>query len=76
MTVVADKKAFCYSKLMSTQSGISKMAGRFGLLLMFAGLAAFFFGIFGGPRSYAFAGVAMMVASIVAFFLEEYGPKK
>ena len=52
------------------------MAGRFGLLLMFAGLAAFFFGIFGGPRSYAFAGVAMMVASIVAFFLEEYGPKK
>lgn len=52
------------------------MAGRLGLLLMFAGLAAFFIGIFGGPRTFAFAGVAMMIAALITFAVEEFGPSK
>lgn len=72
--VIADKTSFCYLKVMSNPSGISKLAGRVGMLLMLLGLAAFFIGIFGGPRTFAFAGVGMMVLSIVGFAVEEFGP--
>ena len=60
---------------MGNSSGISKTAGRLGSLLALVGVLAFFFGIFGGPRSSAFAGLAMMVAAIVGFFIEEQGER-
>ncbi len=49
------------------------MAGYAGSALAVFGVLAFFFGIFGGPRSFAFAGLAMMVAALVSFFVEEQG---
>lgn len=55
---------------------MSKTVGRIGSLLCAAGVVAFFIGIFGGPRSFAFAGVAMMVASLVGFFIEEQGNRR
>ena len=51
------------------------MAGRLASLICALGVVAFFIGIFGGPRSFAFAGVAMMVASMVGFFVEEQGDR-
>lgn len=50
---------------------MAKTAGRIGSLLCAAGVVSFFIGIFGGPRSLAFAGVALMAASLVGFFVEE-----
>ena len=61
---------------MGNSTGISKMAGRAGSLLVAVGVAAFFIGIFGGPRVLAFAGVAMMAASLVGFFIEEQGLRR
>jgi hypothetical protein len=61
---------------MGNSTGISKMAGHIGSLLALLGVVAFFFGIFGGPRSFAIAGVAMMVASAVGFFVEEQGDRR
>jgi hypothetical protein len=58
---------------MAKSTGSSKLAGRLGSLLAAAGVIAFFIGIFGGPRNFAFAGVAMMAASMVGFFIEEQG---
>lgn len=55
---------------------MSKLAGRIGSLLCGLGVIAFFVGIFGGPRSFAFAGVAMMAASLVGFFVEEQGNRR
>jgi len=55
---------------------MSKFAGRVGSLLCAAGVIAFFIGIFGGPRSFAFAGVALMVFSLVGFFVEEQGNRR
>lgn len=61
---------------MNNSSGISKLAGRLGSLLVALGVLSFFFGIFGGPRTFAFVGVAMMAASLVGFFVEEQGNRK
>ena len=47
------------------------MVGRVASLLCAVGVLAFFFGIFGGPRTFAFAGVALMAASLGGFFIEE-----
>ncbi len=58
---------------MDNLTGISKAAGYVGSALAAFGVLAFFFGIFGGPRSFAFAGLAMMVAALVGFFVEEQG---
>ncbi len=60
---------------MDNTSGISKIAGRLGSLLVSVGVVAFFIGIFGGPRELAFAGLAMMVASMAGFFVEEEGSR-
>ncbi|MEO6656157.1 MAG: hypothetical protein ABIO36_08755 [Pyrinomonadaceae bacterium] len=60
---------------MGNSTGISKTAGHFGSLMALLGVAAFFFGIFGGPRVFAFAGLAMMIAAIVGFFIEEQGSR-
>jgi hypothetical protein len=55
---------------------MSKTAGRVGSLLAALGAVAFFIGIFGGPRTFAFAGLAMMVAAMVGFFIEEQGSRR
>lgn len=52
------------------------MAGHAGSLLAALGVVAFFIGIFGGPRAFAFAGVAMMVVSLAGFFIEEQGNRR
>lgn len=56
---------------MNNSTGISKTAGRIGSLVGVVGVVAFFVGIFGGPRSLAFAGVALIITAFVAFFIEE-----
>ena len=49
------------------------MFGRVAHLLAFLGLIGFFLGVFGlGPRMALMAGIALIVASLVAYFLEEY----
>lgn len=58
---------------MKTSSGLSKTAGHLGSALAAFGVIAFFIGIFGGPRQFAFAGLAMFVAAGVGFFIEEQG---
>ena len=52
------------------------MAGHIGSLLGLVGLLSFLLGIFGAPRVLAIAGVAMMVASFAAFFIEEIGKRR
>ncbi|MEJ7624299.1 MAG: hypothetical protein WKF34_09945 [Pyrinomonadaceae bacterium] len=61
---------------MNNPSGISKSAGRAGSLVAVIGVAAFFIGIFGGPRLLAFVGVALIAAALAAFFVEERGHRK
>jgi len=56
---------------MANSTGISKTAGRIGSLLCTVGVIAFFIGVFGGPRAFAFAGVGLMITSLVGFFVEE-----
>ena len=56
---------------MDNSTGFSKMAGFISSLLAVVGVIAFFVGIFGGPRSFAFAGLALIVASLVGYFVEE-----
>lgn len=48
------------------------MAGRAGSLLCTVGVILFFIGIFGGPRALVFAGLALMAASLVGFFVQEH----
>jgi hypothetical protein len=61
---------------MESSSSISKLAGRIGMLFVLLGCLFFFFGIFGGPRGFAFAGVCVMAASLVGFFIEEQGNRR
>lgn len=61
---------------MENSTGMSKMAGRVGSALGLLGLLLFLLGIFGAPRSLAIAGVAMMVAAFIAFFIEEAGNRR
>ncbi len=61
---------------MDNSSGFSKLAGRISSLLAILGVIAFFIGIFGGPRSFAFAGLAMIVASLVGYFIEEQANRR
>jgi hypothetical protein len=56
---------------MNTSHGTAKLTGHVASLVCAAGVIAFFIGIFGGPRSFAFTGVALMAASLVGFFIEE-----
>jgi hypothetical protein len=55
---------------------MARTAGLAASLLCAAGVIAFFIGIFGGPRVLAFTGVALMVASLVGFFIEEQGHRR
>lgn len=61
---------------MNNSTGLSKTAGRIGALLCAAGVITFFIGIFGGPRSFAFAGIALMIASMAGFYIEEFSARK
>lgn len=56
---------------MARSTGTARTAGLAGSALCTAGVIAFFIGIFGGPRSLAFTGLALMAASLVGFFVEE-----
>jgi len=47
-----------------------------GMFLVALGAVAFFIGIFGGPRELAFVGLAMMVVSLIAFFVEEQAQRR
>jgi len=44
--------------------------------LALLGVVAFFVGILGGPRTFAFAGVAMIVVSLASYFVEEVTASK
>jgi hypothetical protein len=61
---------------MKRSTGTSRTIGRIGSLLGLVGLLSFLLGIFGAPRVLAIAGVAMMVASFTAFFIEEVGNRR
>ena len=56
---------------MNNSTGMSKTAGRFASLLAALAVLSFIVGIFGGPRAFAFAGVAMFVLAFAGFFVEE-----
>lgn len=43
--------------------------GAFGLLF-------FFFGLFGPMRMWMFVGVALIVLALIAYFVEEFGPRR
>ena len=60
-------------RIMTKKSGISKIAGRAAALMTVVGLAAYFFGMFGPVRNIMFVGVAFIVLSFVAYFVEEFG---
>ncbi|HRI05043.1 MAG TPA: hypothetical protein PLL77_15005 [Pyrinomonadaceae bacterium] len=61
---------------MDNSTGFSKMAGLISSLLAVVGVVAFFVGIFGGPRTFAFAGLALIVASLVGYFIEEQAHRR
>ncbi len=61
---------------MENSTGMSKSVGRVGSALGLIGLVLFLAGIFGAPRELAFAGLAMIIASFVAFFIEETGTRR
>ena len=61
---------------MSEANAISKLASAVGGLAGLVGILLFFAGIFGAPRTFAFVGLALIGISLVAFYLEEFGPGK
>lgn len=61
---------------MSNSTGMAKTAGLAGSLLCAAGVVIFFIGLFIGPKSGIFVGSALMIASLVGFFIEEQGERK
>ena len=61
---------------MENSTGMSKLAGRVGMLFVLVGCLLFFLGIFGAPRILAFGGVIVMAASLVGFFIGEEGHRR
>jgi hypothetical protein len=61
---------------MGNLTGMAKTAGLFGSLLCAAGVVVFFIGLFIGPKSGVIVGSALMVASLIGFFIEEQGNRK
>ena len=41
-------------------------------MLLFVGIIVYFAGLFGAPRMLVFIGAAIIVASLIAYFLEEF----
>ena len=52
------------------------MAGRLGSLFALLGILLFFLGLFTLPRMFVFAGIALILASFAAYFIEEFGPRR
>ena len=61
---------------MGQANGISKIAGLAAPLMTAVGLLLFFFGICGPTRTFLFVGVALIALSFVAYFVEEFGPRR
>lgn len=61
---------------MENSTGMSKLAGRVGMLFVLVGCLLFFLGIFGAPRILAFVGLCVMATSLIAFFIEEQGNRR
>ncbi|CAN5359720.1 hypothetical protein BH10ACI2_BH10ACI2_22510 [soil metagenome] len=57
---------------MEQVNSMAKLAGRTGSLMAIIGLLAFFSGVFSfAPRMFVFVGVAIIVLSLAAYFVEE-----
>jgi len=51
----------------------TKMMGRVGTILAWVGFLGFFLGVFGiAPRTVMIIGLTLIVASLAAFFAEEF----
>ncbi len=61
---------------MAQTKGLSNMAGKFAHLIAVAGLAAFFFGLFGWGRNLMLAGIALIFVSLAAYYIEEIAQRK
>ena len=61
---------------MTETNSMSKMAGYVAHLVAIAGLAAFFFGLFGFGIKVMIAGIALIVVSLAAYYIEELGQRK
>ncbi len=62
---------------MAQANGISKLAGKVAPLIAIIGILTFFSGVFSlAPRMFVFAGVALIALALVAFFVEEFGPRR
>ncbi|MFN0278946.1 MAG: hypothetical protein ACKVRN_10120 [Pyrinomonadaceae bacterium] len=62
---------------MTQASNMSKMARKAGALLAILGLLAFFAGVFSFlPKMIMFVGIALIVLSLVAYYIEELGQRR
>lgn len=61
---------------MAENSGMSKMAGKFAHFIAIAGLAGFFLGLFGWGKTLMLGGIALIVVSLVAYYIEELAQRK
>ena len=61
---------------MSQTSGTAKLARSAGNLMAIAGFAAYMLGLFGPARLILFVGIALIILSFVAFYLEEFSDKR
>ena len=51
----------------------TRMIGRVGNILAWVGFLGFFLGVFGlAPRTVMLIGLALIVASLIAYFTEEF----
>lgn len=69
-------RRYFYLLSMAEAQNTSKLAGRAGSLFALVGILAFFSGLFGAPRPLVFVGVALILLSLVAYFLEEQGQRR
>jgi len=62
----------CYATFMDQANSRAKLAGNAGTLLAIVGVLIFFSGVFSfTPRTFVFTGIAIIVLSYAAFFVEE-----
>jgi hypothetical protein len=66
-----------YGTFMTQANSFPKLAGSAGSLLAIVGLLTYLSGVFSiGPRMFLFVGVALIALAFVAFFIEEFGPRR
>ncbi len=74
---VAMTSIFCYREFMAQANSISKLAGSAGTLFVIVGLLTFFSAILGfAPKIYVVVGAAIIALAFVAFFVQEFGPRR